>query len=435
MYDINIPHDEQNNNDSSNSKQNDNETTYNIMDISLKFTVDNLNKVLFPLLNINNANNAIQLPSEIAKIEIFNKLPDKVFLIGEGDDRYILNLEFDSSGKRIALARYLAYAFLLTLKYSCSIDPNTFKGSKGPQDLEKLKESIDLKALDDIDDIDDFEYHDNNDTFKDHEVPKDTKEPKKSKKRKKIYFYPVRTVVVYPGYVRLPNNVYTDKKSLIYSTEQFSLGSIVKGKEILEELKQKSEANPKSVFSPEFLLKAAMIPLCDIPKESIKEFSRVAAPFVFSVFGNYPAQDLVSDIVKFASGLFLLYHTNDEMKGLLSRGLGMETYADIINVLSKGEYFAQIQAVNDLKAKNEALANEKEAWANEKEAWANEKEALVNKNEALVNKNEALVNKNEAMVNEKDTLVNEKDALVNENLKLAKMLASAEAMSSKKRKD
>jgi regulator of replication initiation timing len=64
----------------------------------------------------------------------------------------------------------------------------------------------------------------------------------------------------------------------------------------------------------------------------------------------------------------------------------METYADIINALSKGDYFAQIQAVNDLKAKNEAL---------------------VNKNEALAN----------------------------ENLKLAKMLTAAKTKSSKKRKD
>ncbi|MDR0548529.1 MAG: cell envelope integrity protein TolA [Deltaproteobacteria bacterium] len=57
----------------------------------------------------------VQVPSELATIESYQGLPDKVFLV---DDCKILAIEFDSSGKQTDITRYMLYAANLSAKYT-----------------------------------------------------------------------------------------------------------------------------------------------------------------------------------------------------------------------------------------------------------------------------------------------------------------------------
>jgi hypothetical protein len=74
----------------------------------------------FSLLNILNLfpdknTTYTQTASELATIQSYRGLPDKVFL---SNDNKILVLEFDSSGKTTDLRRYLLYAAHLSAKFS-----------------------------------------------------------------------------------------------------------------------------------------------------------------------------------------------------------------------------------------------------------------------------------------------------------------------------
>jgi hypothetical protein len=169
---------------------------YQNKDLVLKDLADNHSNIFFKILNIGDNNfSFIQTPSEIATIESFHNLPDKLYLL---NNNVILDLEFDSSGKSKDLTRYMLYSALISYKFTV--------------------------------------------------------------KSKYTIFYPVRTVIVYPGNVKLPPNIYTKTGSLLYSVEQISLNDVINGDEFLDQINREFAVNPNLVLSEEDVVKLTVIP-------------------------------------------------------------------------------------------------------------------------------------------------------------------------------
>jgi hypothetical protein len=86
-------------------------------DIIFKTLTDIFPYILLMLLKISFGPNTkfVQVPSELASVESYHGLPDKVFL---ADDCKIVVLEFDSSGDPTNLTRYMSYAARLSAKYT-----------------------------------------------------------------------------------------------------------------------------------------------------------------------------------------------------------------------------------------------------------------------------------------------------------------------------
>ncbi|MDR1608937.1 MAG: hypothetical protein LBT38_11105, partial [Deltaproteobacteria bacterium] len=67
--------------------------------------------------------------------------------------------------------------------------------------------------------------------------------------------YPVRTIVVYPGNVKLPTSVYTNTESLHFSITQISLNDVIDGDAILADISKRFREDPNLVLSEKEMVK------------------------------------------------------------------------------------------------------------------------------------------------------------------------------------
>jgi hypothetical protein len=86
---------------------------------------DSYREPFFNLLNIIDSKNEVftPMPSEIPAIVSFDCRPDKVYLL---DNNVILDLEFDSSGKKKDLLRYMLYAAHLMYSHNLTLSQALF---------------------------------------------------------------------------------------------------------------------------------------------------------------------------------------------------------------------------------------------------------------------------------------------------------------------
>ncbi|MDR0355287.1 MAG: hypothetical protein LBJ64_06080 [Deltaproteobacteria bacterium] len=157
------------------------------------------------------------------------------------EGRTILHLEFDSSGIPRDLCRYMRYAALLSYSY--------FMASES-------------------------------------EMP-----------------YSVRTVVIYPGGVKLPPRVYASEGSLIYEIEQISVDEHIDGDQILSEISRTVQANPKVKLTGEDVVKFALAPLGKVRGKK-PEFGRQAVRLAKSL-APAPDNDKAIALVACAVSTFL----------------------------------------------------------------------------------------------------------------------------------
>jgi hypothetical protein len=198
----------------------------NDKDISFKFITDHFFLELFSIFNIyfDKYSTLEQIPSEVATINTFQGLPDKVFLL---NDKFIVILEFDSSGKKTDLSRFMLYAAQLSAKYS------NLSGNK--------------------------------------------------------VFYPVKFFVAYPATVTVPPSVYTSEGDLLFSFTPILLGESLDSDAILAKESQNFAADPNYIPSQKDSILLTLSPLGGV-KGDHEAFCRKVASLAGKLF-NKPFQD------------------------------------------------------------------------------------------------------------------------------------------------
>jgi hypothetical protein len=157
--------------------------------------------------------------------EIFDEIdigsPDLVYMLGGGDNRVILNIEFDAADQPDALTRFMLYAANLSLRETVKY------GEK--------------------------------------------------------FNFPVRTIVIYPAGVKKPTNVFTSTGSLKFFVEQIFLENYIDGDAILAEIEQMFAKDPKLVLSAELVVKFVLAPFGRILGDK-KLFCRRVMALAMSLF-------------------------------------------------------------------------------------------------------------------------------------------------------
>jgi competence CoiA-like predicted nuclease len=167
-------------------------------DILLKRVFKKNYTTVFGMLNILDDKNVKieEIPTEIATIETVSLKLDTAFIL---NNELILDIEFDSTGHKRNLLKYLKYAIYMTDFYSA--------------------------------------------------------------KNEYSFYFPVKTIIIYPGYVKLPPIVKTNIYDNLFSIEQISLGGRFDGETILAEIRQMFAANPNLVLSKELVIKLVLATL------------------------------------------------------------------------------------------------------------------------------------------------------------------------------
>jgi hypothetical protein len=73
--------------------------------------------------------------------------------------------------------------------------------------------------------------------------------------------HPVRTIIVYPSNVSVPQNVYTNTGNLLFSVEQISLNNLYDSNDFLSSLEAEAARNRNPFLSEENVVKLALAPL------------------------------------------------------------------------------------------------------------------------------------------------------------------------------
>jgi hypothetical protein len=243
---------------------------------------DSHQDALFDILKIGvKKGSAAQIPADIAKIESFYDMPDRLYLL---ENNVLLDIEFDSSNKPEDITRYMFYAALISSKYSA------MSGHK--------------------------------------------------------IYYPVRTVVVYPGNVKLPTSIYTNTGSLRFTVEQISLNDVIDGEAFIADLKKRLDGDPKLVLPEDEVVKLVLASLGKVTGNR-KEFAKNTVSLAQSLFKEDEQQRDLALVVASTHALL----GRGTLSDLLGGGKKMN---ELANYLSGGDYMK-------VKAENDKIRSEREA--------------------------------------------------------------------------
>jgi hypothetical protein len=242
------------------------------------------------------------LPTIILCLDHIRRTADKLYML---KDKSLLHIEFDSTGRKEHLPRYLLVAASIADKY------NNIK--------------IDRKTI----------Y-----------------------RRQKV-----RTVVVYTAGARLSPNGCVSQKNPSFEFQRISLPDFVDGDKILSELKKKHRSKRSSVLSQADAVKLALAPLGKIrgDKERRKEFCEEAVSFADSLPKVYENTNALCMVVCAASSFL------DKQDIVDLCALDEEEYCKkgsvdrVINMISGGRFFKCQAAINKAERTLAALKVKTEA--------------------------------------------------------------------------
>jgi hypothetical protein len=274
-------------------------------DIVFKKLSNQHNKSFFKLLNIFDVENTV-IESKENEIADIKSFHKVPDTVFLLNNNVILDLEFESSPHKSDLARYMVYASLLSDKFTSNCNYNII--------------------------------------------------------------FPVKTVVIYPDNVIMPQKDYIKTESLLFSIIQISLGNLIDSDAMLPEMKemlQKRKSDNNFVPTDEELTKIILAPMGRVSgdrEQYCREFASVAGSLLEKT-GQKKALSLTV-------GSLLPYLKRDLIRSLM--GLKEKMYKDLLDYCFNGEYSA---AIADKKAAEKETAI---ARAEKEEAVARaEKEAAV----------------------------------------------------------
>ncbi|MDR0354695.1 MAG: hypothetical protein LBJ64_03020, partial [Deltaproteobacteria bacterium] len=192
------------------------------------------------------------------------------------DDGVILHLEFDSSGKARDLARYMHYAASLSYQYSFTSEP--------------------------------------------------------------LAYHPVKTVIIFPGYVTPPTKVYTTVCSLQYSVEHIYLADLIDGDQILADISAMVKDNPHLVLTGDQNVQLSLAAVGKV-RGKREKFCKKAVSLAKSLSRNPDNNNILALVV---CSVYNFIET-EVIKSIVGTEVHME---DMLDNLSSGKYSHAIVAAN-----------------------------------------------------------------------------------------